>query len=150
MYDILLLSVVLFRFYIYNQIEQHNRMNVPKVTSQIPRFVKPGGSLPFFNNFQHTTLPNRTYNMSQSLDSSWIEELPVVCMHRTTYTVNNILLNCYAQVCQQHNIYTFISIAAITLLTQNRYVVGSKSFRPDIQKPCQMENAVRDIQCHLW
>ena len=25
------------------------------------------------------------------------------------------------------------------------YVVGSKSFRPDIQKPCQMENAVRDI-----
>ena len=29
-------------------------------------------------------------------------------------------------------------------------VVGSKSFRPDIQKPRQMENAVRDIQCHLW
>ena len=26
-----------------------------------------------------------------------------------------------------------------------RYVVGSKSFRPDIQKPRQMENAVRDI-----
>ena len=25
------------------------------------------------------------------------------------------------------------------------YVVGSKSFRPDIQKPRQMENAVRDI-----
>ena len=25
------------------------------------------------------------------------------------------------------------------------YVVGSKSFRPDIQKPLQMENAVRDI-----
>ena len=24
------------------------------------------------------------------------------------------------------------------------YVVGSKSFRPDIQKPCQMENAVRE------
>ena len=30
------------------------------------------------------------------------------------------------------------------------YVVGSKSFRPDIQKPRQMENAVRDIYCHLW
>ena len=29
------------------------------------------------------------------------------------------------------------------------YVVGSKSFRPDIQKPRQMENAVRDIWCHL-
>ena len=25
------------------------------------------------------------------------------------------------------------------------YVVGSKSFRPDIQKPRQMKNAVRDI-----
>ena len=25
------------------------------------------------------------------------------------------------------------------------YVVGSKNFRPDIQKPRQMENAVRDI-----
>ena len=25
------------------------------------------------------------------------------------------------------------------------YVVGSKSFRPDIQKPRQMENAARDI-----
>ena len=25
------------------------------------------------------------------------------------------------------------------------YVVGSKSFRPDIQKPRQMENAVRAI-----
>ena len=30
------------------------------------------------------------------------------------------------------------------------YVIGSKSFRPDVQKPRQMENAVRDIQCHLW
>ena len=26
-----------------------------------------------------------------------------------------------------------------------KYVVGSKSFRPDIQNPHQMENAVRDI-----
>jgi hypothetical protein len=25
------------------------------------------------------------------------------------------------------------------------YIVGSKGFRPDIQKPRQMENAVRDI-----
>ena len=25
------------------------------------------------------------------------------------------------------------------------YVVGAKSFRPDIQKPRQMENAVSDI-----
>ena len=28
---------------------------------------------------------------------------------------------------------------------RHTYVVGSKSFRPDIQKPRQMENAVRDI-----
>ena len=28
---------------------------------------------------------------------------------------------------------------------QRLYVVGSKSFRPDIQKPRQMENVVRDI-----
>ena len=31
------------------------------------------------------------------------------------------------------------------LLVHAVYVVGSKSFRPDIQKPHQMENAVRDI-----
>ena len=29
--------------------------------------------------------------------------------------------------------------------THDMYVVGSKCFRPDIQKPRQMENAVRDI-----
>ena len=29
--------------------------------------------------------------------------------------------------------------------TGGGYVVESKSFRPDIQKPRQMENAVRDI-----
>jgi hypothetical protein len=31
------------------------------------------------------------------------------------------------------------------LVTSGRYVVGSKGFRPNIQKPRQMENAVRDI-----
>ena len=30
-------------------------------------------------------------------------------------------------------------------LLRYTYVVGSKSFRPNIQKPRQMENAVRDI-----
>ena len=29
-------------------------------------------------------------------------------------------------------------------LDTSQYVVGSKSFRPDVQKPRQMENAVRD------
>ena len=38
---------------------------------------------------------------------------------------------------------TFLKMA--TIRGQNTYVVGSKSFRPDIQKPHQMENAVRDI-----
>ena len=35
--------------------------------------------------------------------------------------------------CREHKVETFM------------YVVGSKSFRPDIQKPRQTENAVRDI-----
>ena len=30
-----------------------------------------------------------------------------------------------------------------------RYVGGSISFRPDIQRPRQMQNALRDIQSHL-
>ena len=30
------------------------------------------------------------------------------------------------------------------------YVVGSKSFRPDIQKPRQMENAVKDIYMYIY
>ena len=30
------------------------------------------------------------------------------------------------------------------------YVVGSKSFRPDIQKPRGMENAVRDIYSAIY
>ena len=29
--------------------------------------------------------------------------------------------------------------------SERRYLVGSESFRPDIQKPRQMENAVMDI-----
>ena len=35
--------------------------------------------------------------------------------------------------------------AAATTANVYTYVVESKSFRPDIQKPRQMENAVRDI-----
>ena len=30
------------------------------------------------------------------------------------------------------------------------HVVGSKSFRPDIQKPRQMENAVKDIYMYIY
>ena len=39
---------------------------------------------------------------------------------------------------------TFIN--EIHPVIMHKYVVGSKSFRPDIQKPRQMENAMRDIQ----
>jgi hypothetical protein len=44
--------------------------------------------------------------------------------------------------------YTIIFSSSSCLCTCNTwhiYVVRSKSFRPDIQKPRQMENAVRDI-----
>ena len=37
----------------------------------------------------------------------------------------------------------FITMCVTT--TVMTYVVGSKIFRPDIQKPRQMENSVRDI-----
>ena len=37
----------------------------------------------------------------------------------------------------------FLTLTAI--LRHTFHVVGSKSFRPDIQKPRQMENAARDI-----
>ena len=53
---------------------------------------------------------------------------------------------CICLVCGSFWTAILFSFFAITL----SYVVGSKSFRPDIQKPRQMENAVKDIQCHLW
>ena len=40
---------------------------------------------------------------------------------------------------------TGLSDSTHTGLSSYRYVVGSKSFWPDIQKPHEMENAVRDI-----
>ena len=36
-------------------------------------------------------------------------------------------------------------VNALLSTYQVSYIVGSKSFRPDIQKPRQMENTVRDI-----
>ena len=38
-----------------------------------------------------------------------------------------------------------VPVGKLGIVAQESYVVGSKSFRPDIQKPRQMENAVRDI-----
>ena len=38
-----------------------------------------------------------------------------------------------------------IQYTIYVVTVKHNYVVGSKSFRPDIQKPRQMENAVRDI-----
>ena len=49
------------------------------------------------------------------------------------------------------NAYTYIKYASshkfkiCVYIYTYTYVVGSKSFRPDIQKPRQIENAVRDI-----
>ena len=61
-----------------------------------------------------------------------------------------VLLVC-AFVCIMQT-YTYRSSPSVCVFLQlysmesiGYYVVGSKSFRPDIQKPGQMENAVRDI-----
>ena len=41
--------------------------------------------------------------------------------------------------------YYFVEKVVQNYLYLYTYVVGSKSFRPDIQKPRQMENAVTDV-----
>jgi hypothetical protein len=40
---------------------------------------------------------------------------------------------------------TFLEQNAFNWIGTTTYVVGPKSFRPDVQKPLQKENAVRDI-----
>ena len=52
-------------------------------------------------------------------------------------------LLCFVKYRSLRNLYLKISV-------RYTYVEGSKRFRPDIQKPRRMENAVRDIWCHLW
>ena len=42
-------------------------------------------------------------------------------------------------------VYVCTEAVYIFMFVRRVYVVGSKSFRPDIKKPRQMENAVRDI-----
>jgi len=44
-------------------------------------------------------------------------------------------------------VYSMLQYTDLTkvFLTFTVYMVGSKSFRPDVQKPHQMENAARDI-----
>jgi hypothetical protein len=52
------------------------------------------------------------------------------------------------QITTQYEILSFscrITKLIIQTHTQIMYVVGSKSFRPDTQKPRRMGNAVRDI-----
>ena len=46
--------------------------------------------------------------------------------------------------CRKNTLYLVKQVKQ-NLQNDALYVVGSKSFRPDIQKPRQMENAVRDI-----
>ena len=45
----------------------------------------------------------------------------------------------------KYRIYETGSNTNYTIIVLNLYVVGSKHFWSDIQKPRQMENAVRDI-----
>ena len=47
--------------------------------------------------------------------------------------------------CQIHTTHTLQPTVLISIPFSYIYVVGSKRFRPDTQKPRQMENAVRDI-----
>ena len=54
---------------------------------------------------------------------------------------------CVGSICEQQDVHPYsktTSQSNIRLSTALEYVVGSKSFRPDIQKPRQMENAVMD------
>ena len=45
----------------------------------------------------------------------------------------------------RHCFYFRVDESGSECIRVMKYVVGSKSFRPDIQKLRQMENAVRDI-----
>ena len=56
--------------------------------------------------------------------------------HKNRNTVK--IETCLNHATDLKKIYNSLHISAI-------YVVGYKSFRPDIQKPRKMENAVRDI-----
>ena len=63
---------------------------------------------------------------------------------RVKVYVRFCLFICLHIMCDKKN--TLVSIRKIYLKMQfTTYVVGSKSFRPDIEKPRQMENAVKDI-----
>ena len=72
-----------------------------------------------------------------------IEKQVSVCTVHLAYEthkhISRIPLNYFTPYC---DIYTDIDYFSGE---ERVYVVGSKSFRPDIQKPRQMENAVRDI-----
>ena len=65
-------------------------------------------------------------------------------MDQRKYVITLLLamtLCCTATIYDRPHIIFILADDLVSVL----YVVGSKSFRPDIQKPRQMENAVRDI-----
>ena len=81
---------------------------------------------------------------------------------RYRYKINSqILTKCNQQIRPAFNIQLYLKtrtyfdasmhqrVIIQQLIYSRYYVVGSKIFWSDIQKPRQMENAVRDIQCHL-
>jgi hypothetical protein len=52
------------------------------------------------------------------------------------------MLNNFLMILQHSD---FCEVISIPTMNHSTYEGGSKSFRPDIQKPCQRENAARDI-----
>ena len=75
----------------------------------------------------------------------------VVMRHMTVILLQKLMLlfpsHVVVQAFRSVTAYSRASVCGIcgTLFTAGTYVVGSKSFRPDIQKPRQMENVARDI-----
>ena len=73
---------------------------------------------------------------------------PLVLQQTNQLSVRQYTSCCMAALCWTKYLKLYSFLSTNWYLTD--YTVGSKSFRPDIQKPRQMENAVSDIQCHLW
>ena len=71
-----------------------------------------------------------------------------VCIYVGTYALHTPFTTqtkvLYSEIQYLANVKSFIKKHR-TQNIKNKLHIGSKSFRPDIQKPRQMENAVRDI-----
>ena len=90
------------------------------------------------NSIQYEKL--KTHDTVNLINLFWIYQSTISVASYAQFS-DRIITEYYSYTREDENIIGMASL---------RYVVGSKSFRPDIQKPRQMENAVRDIQCRLW